>query len=222
MKRRDLITEQGGWGVYVSLLLLCGVALVFSMPWATRVRELIASPWQPSPLVFFSVYALLAAIVGLNRGAALAPRGVLQWRPLLKVAAQIGFAHFLLMPYLVYVRVLLPGLEMRIPILAAYTLLVSAVLGLAAHCLESWRSARGETSSGLRYGVLFGLFCLPLLAAFGGERFGSMVPLSPFGVVYRLLTESAGADLPIAFGFPAAVGLALLVYIGFRARRWRR
>ncbi len=222
MKRRDLIIEQGGWGVYVSLLLLCGVALVFSMPWATRVRELIASPWQPSPLVFFSVYALLAGIVGLNRGAALAPRGVLQWRPLFKAVAQIGFAHFLVVPYLVYVRVLLPGLEARIPILAGYTLLVSVVLGLGAYCLESWKSARGGSSSGLRYGIGFGLFFLPLLAAFGGEGFQSITALSPFGAVHRLLTESTGADLPIAFGVPAAVGLALLVFTAYRVRQWRR
>jgi len=222
MRRRDLITEQGGWGVYVSLLLLCGLALVFSMPWATRVRELMASPWQPSPLVFFSVYALLAALVGLNRGAALAPRGIHQWRSVLRAQAQIAFAHVLLLPYFVYVRVLLPGLESRIPILVGHALLTSGVLGLVAYSLEVRRSARGKSSSGLRYGLGVLLFALPLLAAFAHGPANAAVAVSPLGAVHLLLAEHDWPTVPIAFGVPAGVGIVLLSHIALHAGRWRR
>ena len=220
MRRREIITEHGGWGVYVSLLLLCGVALVFSMPWATRVRELIASPWQPSPLVFFSVYVLVAGLVGLNRGAALAPRGLHQWRLLAKSQVQIGFAHFLLMPYFVYVRVLLPGLESRIPIVVAYAALIGGVLGLAGYTLETRRSAHGKSSSGLRYGLGAALYTLPLAALLTEGSLRAVVAVSPFGAVQQLLAAHGGAVSPIAFAVPAGVGLALLVHFAFRARRW--
>ena len=61
MPRRAMITERGGWGVYFSLLLFSGLSLIFSMPWATYVKKLLASPWQPSPLVIAYVAALSVA-----------------------------------------------------------------------------------------------------------------------------------------------------------------
>jgi hypothetical protein len=222
MKRRELITEQGGWGVYVSLLLFCGIALVFSMPWATRVHELVASPWQPSPLVFFSVYVFLSGVVGLNRGAALAPRGIRQWRSLLRAEGQILFAHFLLVPHLVYVRVLLPGRGMRIPIVAAYALLLSAVFGLFAYSLEVWRSSHGKSSSGLRYAIGLALYSLPLLALFATGNVSRIAGVSPLVAVQRLLGDAGLGVAPIAFGVPAVIGLLLAVHFSLAMRRWKR
>jgi len=196
--------------------------LVFSMPWATRVHELIASPWQPSPLVFFSVYVLFAGIVGLNRGGALAPRGVRQWRPLLRAEGQIVLAHFLLAPHLVYVRVLLPGRGARIPIVAAYALFVSSVLGLLAYSLEARRSAHGKSSSGFRYGIGVALYGLPLIALIASGPAALIGVLSPFVGVHRLLASSDLGVVPIAFGFPAAVGALLVLDFALRARKWRR
>jgi len=220
MQAREVITERGGWGVYFSLVLFCGLALVFSMPWATYVKELLASPWQPSPIVFFAAYALLAAVVGLNRGAALAsPTGPAR-RLLGKAIVQVLFGQVLILPYLAYVRVLLPGREWTIPILFVYVTALSIGFGISGYGIEIRRAGRGIDSFAARYGLAAAAFGLPLFGMLGGGRFDALVlvGLSPFGAVHGILRGPEWPVLLVAFSLPlilAALG-ALLIERG----RW--
>jgi len=201
-----MITERGGWGVYFSLLLFCGLSLIFSMPWATYVKELLASPWQPSPIVFFATYTLLATIVGLNRGAALAPVGRPSRRLLVKAILQILFAQFLVFPYLAYIRVLLPEREGAIPLVIAYVAALSVAFGVCGYALEMRQAGRRVDSFTARYGLATALFALPLFARLGGESFVGLIYLSPFAAVHALLGGAPRSIILIAFSLPVGLG----------------
>jgi hypothetical protein len=211
VKARETLTEMGGWGVYVCLLLFCGVALIFSMPWATYVRELQSAPWRPSAVVFFFTYAMMMSIVGLNRGAALAEHGRVQWRRIAKVAQHIVLAQILVSPYLVHVRVLLPGKEATIALLALYVTVLGLFHGLAAHQLEASSAERGRESFVLRYGLTALFFGLPMLGLLAGKRLEWIPLLSPFGAVAGLLHQVSWARYLVPFLPPVVLGAAVLV-----------
>lgn len=216
------LLEQGGWGTYVALLVASGFALVFSMPWAATVKELIWFPWKPTPLVFFAAFAFMTAIVGLNRGAAQAPRGPMQWRQLSRMGGQVLFAFLLCTPYLIYVRALMPGRGPRIPVLVAHAFLVSLVLGATAYVRQAKRWQTGERSSGLHYVFLGLLFGVPLLGLFAEPPLRFVTLLSPAGAIAHILGSNAQPWTAVAFAVPAAVGLVVFAIIGLRMRVWKR
>jgi len=206
MAKGELITGKGGWGVYFSLLSFCGLALIFSMPWATYVKELLSFPWKPSPIVFFATYTLLVTIVGLNRGAARAPASNKGKGRIRTAIGEILFAHLLLFPYLAYVRVLLPGRESAIPLILGYLVGLSVSFGLFAYALESHRERGRLDPFTVRYGAAVLAFGLPLFARLGGGWFIDLTYLSPFAAVRSLLTAPLRPQIAIAFSLPLLLG----------------
>ena len=219
---RESANVTGSWGAFLALILVAGLALALSMPWAERLAELMSFPWTPSPVVFFSAYGLLAASVAMSRGASLAPRGPLQWRHVGVVVTQSLFAHLAVVPYLVYIRVLMPGREGRIPIVLAYAVALCAALALFAYVRQATRWSRGKELSDLKYIVAILVFGLPLVAYAGGGSWRLIALLSPIGVIGHILGPCTQPWISLAFAVPLVGGLTAAGVIAYRIVRWSR
>jgi len=219
---RESPNATGSWGAFLALILVAGIALALSMPWAVRLAELMSFPWSPSPVVFFSAYGLLAASVALSRGASLAPRGPLQWRHLGAVVTQSLFAHLAVVPYLVYIRILMPGREGRIPLVLAYAVVLCAALAIFAYVRQATRWSRGKELSDLKYFIAALIFGLPLVALFGGGPWRLIALLSPIGVIQHILGPCSQPWISLAFAVPLVGGLVALSMVAYRIVRWNR
>ena len=214
--------SRGGWVVNMVMLILSGLTLTFSMPWAATVEELITFPWNPSPAVFFSVLTLMMALIGVNRGTVLAPRGPMHWRHLVPLFGHLVFSHVLVVPYLVLVRSLMPGHGLRIPILAGFSILVSLAVGIASYVRQARRWNRGQESSGVVYVAVVMVFALPLIAWAGRGLWHQISILSPIGAISQMLSGSERLWTAIGFAIPAAVCLCLCLTMALGRRRWSR
>ncbi len=213
MNDSNVAPGQGSYTAYAWLLALVGVALVFSMPSATYVRELLASPLRrSSPTVFFAAYLVVFAMFGLNRGAAGVPLRIGAHQGVRTALFQVLFGQFLLSPYLIYVRIiLLPSDQPAIALIAVYGLVVGLLCTFVGYTLEVWGTGRGIHTAVHRY--TFGLvyFAAPLLALLLEEPIATAVVLSPYGFLSRVLDSPSPSELALAFTVPATA--ALLVWV---------
>ena len=111
MKLHKLLFANHGAAIYAVLIIASGLALALSMPWASRLSELIMQPWRPFPLPFFWMYTTLSALIALSIGAVAAPVGsdTRGLSAFLVVLARVAFGHFLMLPLIAYSRVLFPN-----------------------------------------------------------------------------------------------------------------
>ena len=222
MKGFSSLMEQGGWGTHLAMIVVSGIALTFSMPWAATIGELIDFPWRPTPLVFLGVMSFMAAVVGLNRGAARAPRGPMQWRQVGALLWHVLFAHALVVPCVIYVRALMPGIGLRIPIVVGYSLLVSFAMALAAYLHQARRWESGRQSSGTHYILATVLFAIPLFALLLRGLWRRLALLSPVGAIAHFLETNSQPWSWIALGIPATACVLLLILTLIRMRRWAK
>jgi hypothetical protein len=217
---KALLSDHGA-AVYAILIAGSAAVLMFSMPWASRLSELIAHPWHPFPLPFFLTYTLLSAVVALNRGASAVPSAaVLRPSSLLLVLVRIGFGQLLVLPLLTYSRVLFPTDPSGVLASVGHVLLASCVLGYAGTLFELYATQHGRSSAGLRYGFLLLYAGAPLLFSLNtGSTLNAISLLSPLGSVRRLLSAQITSSEKIVVFLIPAVLAGLFLLLSLRACR---
>jgi hypothetical protein len=204
-------TVQG----YYFLLIACGVGLLFSIPPATRVAQLLEPHWEPPPQTFFVVYVAVTALLGLARGSAAASWGRVRWNTILSLAGLVLFGQFLVLPHLLFSRALLPGRDVAIFLLVAYSTLVAMMFSLISLRLELWGTARRTHPFVVQYTVLGSVLLVPWILGFIARIPAIVVALSPIGAALGILGPASAMENAVAFAF-------ILLMISIQLLRIRR
>jgi len=211
MDSRLPVFDSGGFAVFLSLLLLCSLALVFSMPSVLRYGDPISKHLTARPSVFFLSYAMMAAILGLNRGSAALlarrrRRAAVRW-----VVVQVLLAQVLLLPLLVLARVLAVRQPYILPLSVAYTTLVALMWAVVGYHVEHWAAAKGTQPFMPKYAALGLLMFVPLLSEQGVRGISLLILASPLGAMSAFLNGPQAEIIAVAFLFPVAgIGLELI------------
>ena len=207
---RSILSSRALQGYYL-LLVACGVSILFSLPPATRVAQLMEPHWDPPPQTFFVVYATITALLGLARGSAAASWGRLRWHTILTLTAHTLFGQLLALPFLIFSRALLPGRDVALFLLVAYTSLAALMFSLIALRLELWGTARRHRPFVLQYTV-FGLFlAVPWAASMIGRIPPIVAVLSPIGATLRIMQPASAAENIVTLAFVLLmIGIQLL------------
>lgn len=216
MRYHSIVFRRGGLAAYSCLVLGCGVVLMLSMPWAGRLGELITFPWRPAPITFFYAHLLLTCILALNRGAAVEPLYRLRVHTLISLPLQLLFALALVLPYLVFMRVLTPESQTLIPLFAAYVTLEGTLFAGLSFLVELVCLRRGVTSNLIRQAVAAAILGLPLLGLLAPPSARWIALASPAYALWRLNVGVGWGEALVIFALPAAV--AVVAY----ARAWAR
>jgi hypothetical protein len=204
---------------YYFLLVSCGIALLFSIPPATRVAQLMQPHWEPPPQTFFAVYVTITALLGLARGAAAASWGRVRWNTILSLSVHAMFGQFLVLPFLIFSRALLPARDAALIVLVAYSTLAALMFSLIALRLELWGSARRTRPFILQY-VVFGLILVvPWFLTFVPRTPPIVALLSPIGAAMRILRPASATENVVAF---ACVLLIISIHLLSIRRTIRR
>jgi len=223
MKESGYSAGRGSFQAYMWVLVLAGVALVFSMPSATFVRELLASPFRrPSPTVFFATYLFVFTMFALNRGAAAVPNRIAGLSGLRTAIGQVLLGQLLLSPYLVYVRIiLLPRSQPAIALVALYAVTVGLFCAIVGYAIELWGTTRGSHTTVHRYA--FGVLYLgaPLLFLLPGSPSEFASILSPHAAFPRLLAGGSWIEILSIYLIPACASVLLLILTRIASARYR-
>jgi len=205
------LVPNDGVQTYSALLLLCGVAMLFAIPFAARVSQhsLFRSFYVPSMFLF--LYTFLLTLLGMSRGGAVAAQDR-TIRASIAIALQVLVGQLLVLPYLIYVRAVLPTSGPRIAMIAVYAFLVGFLAGLIGHRLEC-RAIDQRKPALLRKAVLVLAYYLAPFAlnlAFG-NRVALLSLLSPIGALLHILERGSATSTIVAFAIPIAmIALQLL------------
>jgi tryptophan-rich sensory protein len=215
MTRPDSILSSRAIQGHYFLLIACGIGLLFSIPPVARVAQLMEPHWEPPPQTFFVVYVAITALVGLARGSAAASWGRVRWNTVRSLAVLVLFGQFLVLPYLIFSRALLPGRDTALLLLVGYSTLASLMFSLLSLRLGLWGSARRTRPFVLQYTV-FGLFLVVPWVL----RFATRIPpiaslLSPINAALRIVHPASAAENAAAFAF-------VLLMISLQLLRIRR
>jgi len=207
----------------LALVAVCGFAFVFSMPSATYVSELIQSPLRrPTPLVFYCVVAFSIVLYAMLRGVASVP--LQGWRVscLGRIVWQVALGLLFLVPFFIYLRViLLPGDRMEILWVALYCQLIAVLAGLAGHWFEVRSVRSGRETAALRNVALLAIFLLPVPFRFLGGALRYVMYISPFSAVEQLHAGASSTEALIIALVPAAAIFFLLAATVASTRRMR-
>jgi hypothetical protein len=186
---------------YYFLLVACGIGLIFSIPPATRLAHLMQTHWEPPPQTFFAVYLTVTALLGLTRGAAASSWGRVRWNTVLSLSMHAAFGQFLVLPFLIFSRALLPGRDTALLLLVAYSTLVALLFSLIALRLELWGNARRTRPFVLQYAA-FGLFLVvPWVLTFLARIPPIVAVFSPLGAALTILRPASATENTVAFAF---------------------
>lgn len=219
MTRSDSVLSSGAVQGYFLLLLACGAGLLFSIPTGSRVAQLMELRWSPSPLSFHLTYVTLVGLLGTFRGIAAAGWDRLKWRTLSKLLGHILFGQAILLPYMFFSRALLPGRELVVPLLIAYTMLVAFMLALVALRLSLWGAARRSHTFLLQYALVGLLFLVPWALGLVPGVPSTTALLSPIGATREIAGSAPAIELLIAFAFPSVMILVQLPRLRHLIRR---
>jgi hypothetical protein len=200
---KTILLGNRGTIPYATLLLASGTALTLSMPWTSRLSEVMSYPWRPFPLPFFLTYGFLSAWAALDRGADAVPVGRVRLSFLSTAIARVAFAQIRMLPLVCYARVLFPDSRLPIPIAVAYVTAVSLCLSAGAVVLEIHAVRQGWHPAVVRYASFLAMLGLPAALIAAGEPFRSISYLSP---AVALVSIVAGTTSPshLALAFAGA------------------
>ena len=208
---------------FALLVLVSGVALVFSMPSATFVHEILQSPLsRGTPLAFFVVYVLSFSFFGINRGSAAVP--LKQWRAqcLVQAVAHLFLGLLFTIPYLIYIRIILLPLDRIVIVwIGAYSPIVSILFAMITQWLEVRGTRAGRDSAVARYAIAAAVIALPMAFHFAPPGVRLLSLLSPLSGMIRLYAGASPAELAVLFAIPFVGSLVALLLIR-RESRWSR
>lgn len=205
-------------GYYV-LLVACGSALLFSIPHASRVTDLIRPHWDPPSSVFFAVYGVMTALLGLARGSAAASWDTAGWRTVGSLLGLVLFGQFLVLPHLLFSRALLAGRDTILLPLIAYVTLTAFMFSLIALRLELRAAARNTRPFILQHAV-FALFVIvPWILSLVEHVPHIVAFLSPVGAALGMIHSASAMEHVVAFAFVGSVVVLQLIGIQRSIRR---
>jgi len=217
----SIVFRRGGLAAYACLVLGCGVVLMLSMPWAGRLGELITFPWRPAPITFFYAHLLLTCVVALNRGAAVEPLYRLRVHTLVSLPLQLLLALVLVLPYLVFMRVLIPESRTFIPLFAAYVTLTGTLFAGLSFSVELVCLRRGVPSNLIRQATALAVVGLPLLGLLAPPAARWIALASPAYALWRLNLGVGWGEALVAFALPAALAAATYAFAWTRLQKER-
>jgi hypothetical protein len=210
-----VIRQSESFGALALFVLATGVALVFSMPSATYVREIFQTPLsRGTPVAFFVVYALACVFYSVSRGASAASSMGRTAAGLLAAAVHVAMAFVLTVPFFVYIRIVLLPLD-RITILwsAGYCLVVSLSFALFGYWLELRSLRCGRESALDRYGLACAVIALPVAFRFAPGTVALLSLASPLTATLTLFRGPSTAEALVLFGLPAVASLFAVLLI---------
>ncbi|MGD9676230.1 MAG: hypothetical protein AB7V19_06060, partial [Candidatus Bipolaricaulia bacterium] len=148
MARPPLPIDHDGRPPFLGLVLLCGIALVLSVPGARVVRDLGSTQQIVRTLgldmtwVFLDVYVLAMGLLGLGLASARAEQRERRSQRVGRLTLRLLLGQLLCLPYLVFSRALFPGRD------AGLVLVVLLATGIALGCaVQNGRFERAGNSS---------------------------------------------------------------------------
>lgn len=208
MASPDALIDEETLEPFLVLVLLCGVALLFSVPWAQRVKEFSLFSFLSRLPIYFSAHAFLMGVLGLNLGATSAARGEPRPAAALLLVKRVLLGQFLTLPYLLFARSLYPGKEAALLLILVYTTAFSLACALGGRLLEGPTRVSSSRAFPLKY-LAFLLYCLVPLPA--------LLALSPLGLPAVLLGTHAKEGVLLSFAVPTAA--AALFFLLLRRKR---
>jgi hypothetical protein len=212
--KRTLLGDRGLL-VYIGFLAASGLALTLSMPWASKLSDLMSYPWRPFPAPFFLTYGFLSACVVLDQAADAVQVGKPRLAFLAVAAGRVALAQVLSLPLLATSRSLFPDSWFPIPLAAGYVTAVCLALSAGAVVLEVYAVRRGKHPAVLRYVALLAWIGAPAVFLAVGGPLRVLSHLSP-GVALASIVDGAsgGVELAVAFSAPllAALGFSAWVF----------
>ena len=212
--RSDSVFSTSSLQAYLSLIMLCGIALALSIQPPARIAAILSSGSTYPASLFHLAFVLLFGMFAVNRGAVIAKNTsvrILQLKVILRFLEHIAYGLLLLLPYVVFSRALLPDRLAGIFILILYVAVSSLFFCLVSFRLEL-RSNRWKSGAFLqRYG-LYAAFCLvPFGVGMSHRSLSVILSVSPIGVVARIIGGASAIDLVVGFLVPSVGILWLLI-----------
>ena len=202
--RSDSVFSTSSLQVYLSLIVLCGIALALSIQSSSRIASLHF--FSHSPSLFHLAFVLLFGMFAVNRGAVIAANTsarILRLKLVFRFLEHIACGLLILLPYLVFSRALLPARIAGIFILILYVAVYSFFFCLASFRLELRSNRRRRGAFLLRYG-LYAAFCLvPFGIGMSHPSLSGILSASPIGLTTRIIEGASGIELFVGFLVPS-------------------
>ena len=208
--RSDSVFSTSSLQAYLSLTVLCGIALALSIQPSSRI---VALHFSHPPSLFHLAFVFLFGMFSVNRGAVIAANTsarILRLKLVFRFLEHIAYGLLLLLPYLVFSRALLPAGIAGIFILVLYVAVLSFFFCLLSFRLELRGNSRRRGAFLLRYG-LYAAFCLvPFGIGMSHRSLSVILSVSPIGLATRIIEGASAIDLFAGFLVPS-IGILWLL-----------
>lgn len=211
--RSDHVFSTSSLQAYLSLILLCGIALALSIQPSLRIAALHVSYFSYAPRLFHLTFVFLFGMFAVNRGAVIAANTsarILRLKLVFRFLEPIAYGLLLLLPYFVFSRALLPDRIAGIFILVLYVAVSSLFFCLVSFRLELRGNRRRRGAFLLRYG-LYTAFCfVPFGIGMSHRSLSVILSISPIGLATRIIGGASAIDLSVGFLVPS-IGILWLL-----------
>ena len=219
--RSDTVFSSSSLQAYLSLVLLCGIALALSIQPASRIAVLRTSDVSYPPGLFHLAFVFLFGLFSLNRGAVVAANAsarIPHLKLILRFLECIAYGLMLLLPFLLFSRALLSEPVLGLLLLVSYTAVSSLFFCLASFRLELRGNQRKRSAFLIRYGFYIAFCLVPVGIGMSHSSLSLVLNASPIGLATRIIGGGSALELIIGFLVPLLGTLWLLT----RRRRFDR
>ena len=217
-KSHSILSSAAVQGYFV-LLVGCGVGLLFSIPSAASVADLAELQWKSSPVAFHLTFVTLLSLLGAFRGVAAAGWDAPERRILTHLAVHILAGQLIVLPYLVFSRVLLPASGLSLPLLATYATITAFMFSVIELRLGRWGRARQVHTLLLQYAAVGLLFLLPWAISVIPGVPPTVTLFSPIGAALKITQAASASEPAVALAFVTLMTLVQLVCLRRAAGR---
>ena len=219
--RSDTVFSTSSLQAYLSLVMLCGIALALSIPPAARISSLRVSDVSYPPGLFHIAFILLFGLFSINQGAIIAANissRLSRLKLVFRFAAHIAYGLAILSPYLVFSRTLMPSGTAGLIALILYTAISSLFFGLASFHLELRSGHRKQSAFLLRYSCYAAFCVVPFITVLSHSSLLLFLSVSPVGFATRIIGGASAMEVITGFFIP----LLGILWILTRRQRFNR
>ncbi|MEE8593163.1 MAG: hypothetical protein V3T03_03440 [Candidatus Bipolaricaulota bacterium] len=211
--RSDSVFSTSSLQAYLSLTVLCGIALALSIQPPLRIAALHASGVFHPPSLFHLAFVFLFGLFSVNRGAVIAANTsarILRLKLMFRFLTHIAYGLLLLLPYFVYSRALIPSRLAGMFIIVLYVAVSSLFFCLVSFQLDLRGDHRERGAFFLRYGF-YAAFCLvPFGIGMSHRSLSVVLSVSPIGLATRIIGGASATELVVGFLVPS-IGILWLL-----------
>ena len=219
--RSDTVFSTSSLQAYLSLVFLCGIALVLSIQPAARIASLRVSDLSYPPGLFHVAFVFLFGLFSINRGAIIAaniPSRLSHLKLVLRFAEHIGYGLVLLSPYFLFSRALVSSGTAGLIVLVLYATISSLFFSLLSFHLELRRGHHKQGAFLLRYGCYFAFCLLPFGVGVTHSSLSFLLSVSPLGFATRIIGGASAIEIVTGYLTP----LLGILWILTRRQRFDR